>query len=94
MTSFANMEVPLQEDLRPHAKRLQFWRLCCNASCRRARSCRGNLRLCGARFADWAEAVRETALRELNESDPARQASIADLKEKIVRLGRTMTDQT
>ena len=32
---------------RVYAERLQVWRLCGNASCRRARACRGRPRLCG-----------------------------------------------
>jgi hypothetical protein len=84
--------LPLDERFRLWSGRLQLWRLCCSTACRRARFCRGDPRRCGGRFANWAGAVKEAARREINARDPQRQALIADLEQKIIRLGKAMTD--
>jgi hypothetical protein len=42
----------VEESFRLYAHRLQVWRLCEHASCRRARTCRDALGCC-RRFADW-----------------------------------------
>ena len=34
-----------------------LWCLCDQADCRRARACRGDVRLCGLRVAEWLEAI-------------------------------------
>jgi hypothetical protein len=94
MTHFAKEEgLPLEEGLRLYAGRLQLWRLCCNAACRRAHSCRGDPQRCGTRFADWGDTVKKAAQEEYNSRDPHTQFLIAALKEKIVRLGQAITDQ-
>jgi len=61
--------------------------------CAVARRCNGDLKLCAGRFADWADCVREAAQREFRSRDPQTQAPIADLTEKVIRLGRTMRSQ-
>jgi hypothetical protein len=48
------------EALRRVADMLSLWRLCANASCRRARSCRGRAHLCAQRnFPAVPEGVRD-----------------------------------
>ena len=48
------------EALRRFADMLCLWRLCANASCRRARSCRGRAHLCAQRnFPAVPEGVRD-----------------------------------
>jgi hypothetical protein len=94
MIDAANEErLSTEERLRLYVRRLQLWRLCSHSACHRARSCRGDVGRCGGRISDWVEAVRDAAQRELNARDPERQILIADLKERIERLGRTMMEQ-
>ena len=57
-------KLPHEERFRLWAGRLQFWRLCSNIKCIRARRCY-EARHCGMRFADWAEEVRLAAQAEL-----------------------------
>jgi hypothetical protein len=80
----------LDETLSVYARRLQLWRLCRNAECLRARACRGGLRHCTQRFADWAEAVKECGRREFAARDPNTQALRDQLAERIIRLGQTL----
>jgi hypothetical protein len=82
------------EQLRLYAKRLQVWRLCCNAACHRARDCRGDLGDCAARIADWSEAVWSEAARERSANDPETQIMIAALKKRLEGMARTMADRT
>lgn len=84
--------LPLDERFRLWCGRLQFWRLCCNAACRRAHTCRGDLTVCVGRFADWADSVRAAAKREFNAREPETQALAADLERRVIRLSQTMTD--
>ena len=94
MIDFAKEERrPLEEGLRLYAGQLQLWRLCCNAACRRAHTCRGDPQRCATRFADWADAVKKAAQRAFNSRDPDTQSLIAALKEKIGRGGQAITDQ-
>lgn len=89
MIDFASEEkLPLEERFRLYARRLQLWRFCCNAACRRARSCR-DPKPCCTRFADWSEEVKAAARREFIARDPQAQADLADLREKLARLART-----
>ncbi len=93
MTNFEDEErLPPHERFRLYARRLQVWRLCYGAACRRARSCRGDPRRCDLRIADWVDEVRMAASRELNARDPERRAQIDDLKERIARLRDSMTE--
>jgi len=80
----------LSREFRLHARRLQFWRLCSNAKCRRARACRGALRHCTQRFVDWAEAVRDCAQREFAARDPETRVLRAELETRLIRLGRSL----
>jgi hypothetical protein len=80
----------LEERFRLYARRLQLWRLCSNAKCRRACACRGELRHCTQRFTDWAEAVRDCAQREFAARDPETRALRAELETRIIRLGRSL----
>jgi hypothetical protein len=45
--------------LRFGATRLCLWRLCGKAACRRARSCRGDARVCLGLLGDWLAALEE-----------------------------------
>ncbi len=46
--------------LRFAANMLCLWHLCGNGGCRRARACRGNVRLCAGRVGNWFEALTKT----------------------------------
>jgi hypothetical protein len=78
---------------RLYAERLQFWRLCDRASCRRARSCRGDPLNCCRRFADWAEAVKDAAQRERDALDPAADSLRSELGRRRFRLAGTLRDE-
>ena len=73
--------LPVEQRFRLWARRLQLWRLCSSGACRRARSCRGNLRRCCLRFADWGEAVQDAAQRERYANDPVAKAERDKLAE-------------
>jgi hypothetical protein len=45
--------------LRFAADMLCLWHLCDQAACRRAQACRGDVRVCAARVADWYGAVMQ-----------------------------------
>jgi hypothetical protein len=45
--------------LRFGADRVCLWRLCADAGYRRARACRGDVRACAGRIADWLAAIEE-----------------------------------
>ena len=79
---------------RLYAQRLQVWRLCGNASCRRARYCRGDPFRCCRRFADWAEAVKAAAQRERDARDPAAESLRSELGGRLRRLAETMRDKS
>ncbi|MFO7478807.1 MAG: hypothetical protein R6X03_10780 [Methyloceanibacter sp.] len=85
--------LPVEARFRIWARRLQFWRLCANGACIRARACRGAPRRCVYRFADWVEAVQDEARRERAKIDPAAQALRAELKVMIERLSRSMAGE-
>ena len=80
MTNAEMGDLDLSMELRLATRRLQLWRLCSNAKCRRACACRGEVRHCTLRFADWAEAVREVAQREFAARDPDTRALRAELE--------------
>jgi hypothetical protein len=76
-----------EDGLRLHAERLQIWRLCSHASCRRAGACRDPLR-CGTRFAEWAGAVKSAARLE-HGHDPGMDAFRLELVNRLERLAQT-----
>jgi hypothetical protein len=82
-----------EEAFRLYARRLQLWRLCGDAACRRTRTCRGDKRRCAMRLADWAEEVKAAAHRERDARDPATQALRAELSKRVLRLAQTMRDE-
>jgi hypothetical protein len=82
-----------EESFRLYAARLQIWRLCGKASCRRAQACRGNPRLCGLALADWAEEVKLAGQIERSARDPQAIALRAELLERVERLSRTVRDE-
>ena len=86
-------DLTLEDGYRLYAVRLQVWRLCGNASCRRARACRGDPLHCCRRFADWAEAVKEAAQRDRDARDPAADSLRSELGKRILRLAETMRDE-
>jgi len=86
-------EPPAEQRFRIWARRLQLWRFCANGACARARSCRGNLRRCCLRFADWSEAVRDEARRERYANDPVHKAMRDELAVMLERLARSMTSE-
>jgi hypothetical protein len=47
----------IENALRFGADRICLWRLCGNEVCLRARACRGDVRVCAGRLADWLEAL-------------------------------------
>ena len=75
-----NLNDPRPEDgYRLYAQGLQVWRLCDHASCRR--------------FADWAEAVKDTAQRERDARDPKSEALRSELGQRLFRLAETLRDE-
>ncbi len=78
---------------RLYAQRLQLWRLCGGAACRRRRCCRGDPLLCCRRFAAWAEAVKEAGQRERDARDPIAQSLRSELGSRLRRLAATMQDE-
>jgi hypothetical protein len=64
-------DASLEKGMRVWGNALSLWRLCGNAACRRARACRGNVRLCFPRnfpllpegVRDWFEALAEARAR-------------------------------
>ena len=82
-------ELTPEDGYRLYAQRLQVWRLCSNAACRRARGC-GDPPSCCRRFADWAEAVKASAQRERDANDPAAEALRSELGRRIRRLAEAM----
>ena len=82
-----------EDGYRLYAGRLQVWRLCGNATCRRARACRDDPLHCCRRFADWAEAVKEAGQRERDARDPKAEALRSELGKRILRLAETMRDE-
>ncbi len=87
-------ELTPEDGYRLYAQRLQFWRLCGSASCRRARGCRGDPVSCCGRFADWAEAVKASAQRDRDAGDPAAEALRSELGGRLRRLAETMRGET
>ncbi len=45
--------------LRFGADRICLWALCADHACRRAKACRGDVRVCGRRMAAWLAAFEE-----------------------------------
>ena len=86
-------ELTPEDFYRLYAERLQLWRLCGNASCRRARCCRGDPFRCCRRFADWAEAVKASAQRECDARNPAAEALRSELGGRLRRLAETMRNE-
>jgi hypothetical protein len=83
----------VEDGYRLYAERLQVWRLCGNASCRRARSCRGDPLCCCRRFAEWAEAVKDAGQRERDARDPRAEILRSELGRRLVRLADTLRDE-
>jgi hypothetical protein len=83
----------MEDSFRLYAEKLQFWRLCRHASCFRARACRGDALLCCRRFAAWAEAVKEAAMRERYARDPATEALRLELGQRLGRLSETLRNE-
>ena len=81
-----------EDGYRLYAQRLQVWRLCGRAACRRARGC-GDPPSCCRRFADWAEAVKASAQRERDANDPAAEALRSELCRRIRRLAEAMGNE-
>ena len=44
-------------DLQLATRLIELWRLCRKSSCRRARACSGDVRLCCEMLTDWSEAL-------------------------------------
>jgi hypothetical protein len=82
-----------EDGFRLYAGRLQIWRLCANASCRRARSCRGDALACCRRFAEWAEAVKDAGQRERDARDPRAERLRSELGKRLGRLAETLRDE-
>jgi hypothetical protein len=78
-----------EDGYRLYAQRLQVWRFCSSAACRRAHGC-GDPPSCWRRFADWAEAVKASAQRERDANDPAVEALRSELGRRIRRLAEAM----
>jgi len=79
---------------RLYAERLQVWRLCASAQCRRAQACRGDPFRCCRRCSDWAEAVKSAAILERAARDPAVEAMRSDLAQRVKRLAASMRDES
>jgi hypothetical protein len=86
-------EMALADRYRLYAERLQLWGLCGNASCRRARGCRGDPLSCCRRFAEWADAVKDAAQHERDARDPAADSLRSELGRRLRRLAETMRDE-
>jgi hypothetical protein len=86
-------EQTVAEGCRLYAQRLQVWRLCGHAACRRARTCRDALSCC-RRFAAWAEEVKDAGQRDRDARDPEIEALRSDLGRRLVRLAETLRDET
>ncbi|MGH6832666.1 MAG: hypothetical protein ACRECM_06560 [Methyloceanibacter sp.] len=80
-----------EQGFRLYAERLQIWRLCSHAACRRTRAC-GDKRRCGTRFAEWAEAIKAARLEQCA-YHPEADAFRLDLAQRIERLAQTMRDE-
>jgi hypothetical protein len=91
--TLAAEELTPEDGFRLCAERLQFWRLCANAACRRARECRGDPQLCCRRFADWAEEVKAAAQQDRNARDPEAGGLRAELGRRILRLAETLRSE-
>ena len=76
-----------EDGVRHHAERLELWRLCSHATCRRGRACRDPLS-CGPRLADWAGAVKSAARLERGH-DPGMDALRLELVNRLERLAQT-----
>jgi hypothetical protein len=86
-------EQTVADSFRLYAQRLQVWRLCDHASCRRARTCRDALSCC-RRFADWAEEVKDAGQRDRDARDPETDALRSELGRRLIRLAETLRDET
>jgi hypothetical protein len=87
-------ELTPEDGYRLYAQRLQGWRLCGDATCRRARGCRGDLFTCCRRFADWAQAVKDAAQRDRAARDPHAEALRSELGRRLRRLAETLRDES
>ena len=95
MIGFAQeSKLPVGEQLRLYAKRLQIWRLCCKTACLRARACRGDLERCGERIGDWIDAVKLAADRERYANDPETQAMRAALIRRLEQMAQGKGKET
>jgi hypothetical protein len=79
---------------RLYAKRLQVWRLCGSASCRRSQTCRGDPFRCCRRCSDWADSVKTAAMLERAARDPAVEAMRSDLAKRVKRLAASLRDES
>ena len=86
-------EMALADSYRLYAERLQLWGLCGNASCRRARSCRGDPFSCCRHFAEWADAAKTAAQHERDARDPAADSLRSELDGRLRRLADTLRDE-
>jgi hypothetical protein len=55
MKETANRAADPPRDFQLAAQLLELWRLCGKSRCRRARTCRGDARVCCQTLVDWAE---------------------------------------
>ena len=72
-----------------YAQKLEVWRLCDRGKCRRSHHCH-DWRRCVLRVGAWYGAMQDQAMREKNANDPAHQAQVEDLADRIMRLHRQM----
>jgi hypothetical protein len=87
-------DLAMEDGFRLYAERLQVWRLCSNAACRRPGACRGDALACCRRFAEWAEAVKTAAQRERDARDPAAEMLRSELSLRLRRLAEAMRGET
>jgi hypothetical protein len=73
------------------AERLQLWRLCSHAACRRGRACK-DASGCGHRLAAWVGGIKAAQLGA-GPSDPEADAIRLELTERLERLAQTMRDK-
>jgi hypothetical protein len=73
------------------AKRLQLWRLCSHAACRRGRACK-DASGCGQRLAAWVGGIKAARLGA-GPSDPEADAIRLELTERLERLAQTMREE-